>query len=102
MRPAGNRGHLIQPTARSARATNRLTERWATAGPGHDRPALADATLWPLLALLATDGKNPDAWAAERTGGLIRTLPVALNEDTRLVPAAAQTVRTRRPSRSVA
>ncbi|MFJ9850389.1 serpin family protein [Streptomyces sp. NPDC101150] len=43
----------------------------------------------------AADRRTLDAWVEERTGGLIRSMPVALDEETELVLAAAQTVRTR-------
>ncbi|GAA4891545.1 hypothetical protein GCM10023237_06890 [Streptomyces coeruleoprunus] len=43
----------------------------------------------------AADREILDAWVEERTGGLIRSMPVAVDEDTALVLAAAQTVRTR-------
>src|SRR5205085_968866 len=42
----------------------------------------------------AADQPALDAWAAERTGGLIPRLPLALTEDTRLVLASALSVRT--------
>ncbi|MFJ4183633.1 serpin family protein [Kitasatospora sp. NPDC089509] len=40
------------------------------------------------------DRARLDAWAAERTDGAIEELPIALDQDTRLVLAAALTVRT--------
>ncbi|WP_327357386.1 serpin family protein [Streptomyces sp. NBC_01304] len=41
------------------------------------------------------DRKRLDSWAEEHTGGLIRSMPVAIDEATELVLAAAQAVRTR-------
>ncbi|MFI6472200.1 serpin family protein [Streptomyces sp. NPDC050516] len=41
-----------------------------------------------------TDRKALDAWAAEHTGGLIEAMPVAVDQDTELILAAAQAVRT--------
>uniref|UniRef100_A0AAU2V2U5 Proteinase inhibitor I4 serpin n=1 Tax=Streptomyces sp. NBC_00003 TaxID=2903608 RepID=A0AAU2V2U5_9ACTN len=43
----------------------------------------------------ATDRKALDAWASEHTGGLIEAMPVAVDEGTELILAAAQAVRTR-------
>ncbi|MBT2477678.1 serpin family protein [Streptomyces sp. ISL-94] len=40
-----------------------------------------------------TDRKALDAWASDRTGGLIERMPVALREDTRLVLASALALR---------
>ncbi|MEU3251877.1 serpin family protein [Streptomyces sp. NPDC006997] len=42
----------------------------------------------------AADQRALDAWAAERTGGLVDRLPVALTDDTELVLASALAVRT--------
>jgi hypothetical protein len=170
----------MQPAARSVRAVNRLTARWAAdigtdigagvdAGSGAGSTVLSATSVWPLLALLADAAHGParaeleeavglpaadaagaarqfldalssvrgtasalglwagatlplhpdwvaglpagtlgvlsgdpaadrgglDAWAAERTRGLIPSMPVQLRPDTLLVLAAAQTVRTR-------
>ncbi|MFV6027530.1 serpin family protein [Streptomyces sp. NPDC056264] len=41
------------------------------------------------------DQRRLDAWAAEHTGGLIPTMPVTVREDTELVLAVAQALRTR-------
>ncbi|MQY04052.1 serpin family protein [Actinomadura macrotermitis] len=43
---------------------------------------------------LTGDRAPLDAWAAEQTGGLIRRMPVEVDEDTRLVLAGALTIRT--------
>ncbi|MGW5424806.1 serpin family protein [Streptomyces sp. NPDC003943] len=55
---------------------------------------LPDATLGRLGAGDEADQALLDAWAAERTGGLIPAMPVTVDEDTELVLAAAQAVRT--------
>ncbi|MER5543226.1 serpin family protein [Streptomyces sp. NPDC002589] len=48
-----------------------------------------------LTGDLAADRRALDAWAAERTGGLIGAMPVAPTEDTELVLAGALALRTR-------
>ncbi|ALV33793.1 serpin family protein [Streptomyces sp. CdTB01] len=48
-----------------------------------------------LTADPAADRAALDAWAAERTGGLIRAMPVPVREDTDLVLASALALRTR-------
>ncbi|MFJ9825912.1 serpin family protein [Streptomyces sp. NPDC101160] len=55
---------------------------------------LPDATLGRLGADDAASGRLLDAWAAEHTGGLIPAMPVVVDEETELVLAAAQAVRT--------
>ncbi|MFD6983497.1 serpin family protein, partial [Streptomyces sp. NPDC059956] len=42
-----------------------------------------------------TDRKALDAWAADRTDGLVEQMPVEVDEETRLVLASALTLRTR-------
>ncbi|XIE80040.1 serpin family protein [Streptomyces sp. SBR177] len=66
-----------------------LREAWATGLPGGS------------LGRLGAGGSGADdsrklldAWAAEHTDGLVRELPVTVDEDTLLVLAAAQAVRT--------
>ncbi|MFF4951419.1 hypothetical protein [Streptomyces chattanoogensis] len=71
-------------------------------GPG---PALPLHARWTAQLPVGTAGtltgdptadrRRLDAWAERHTGGLIRSMPVAMDEDTELVLAAAQTVRTR-------
>ncbi|MEU9111023.1 serpin family protein [Streptomyces sp. NPDC048483] len=159
----------MQPTARSVRAVNRLTARWARSQTGPDGSVFSATSLWPPLAFLAdaaggparteledavglpadeaaeaargfleavgsirgmraalglwtratlplharwtarlpakttgtfsgdaaADRRTLDAWVQECTGGLIRTMPVVMDDETELVLAAAQTVRTR-------
>ncbi|MEU6978450.1 MULTISPECIES: serpin family protein [unclassified Streptomyces] len=69
-----------------ARAELRLRDSWVA--------GLPDAVLGRLTGDAAADRKALDAWAAERTGGLVPALPVAVDEETLLVLASAQTVRT--------
>ncbi|MFD9035703.1 serpin family protein [Streptomyces sp. NPDC059567] len=64
-----------------------LRERWVS--------GLPQATLGRLTGDEGADRAALDTWAKERTGGLIPTMPVTLDEETRLVLAAAQAVRTR-------
>jgi hypothetical protein len=49
------------------------------------------------------DGEALDAWAAKRTGGLVKRMPVTLSDDTEMVLASALALRTRwlRPFRAV-
>ncbi|MFF8835782.1 serpin family protein [Streptomyces sp. NPDC015130] len=61
--------------------------RWAA--------GLPDATLGRFSGDDEADRKALDAWAAERTGGLIPAMPVHVDKATLLVLAAAQAVRTR-------
>ncbi|MFF0749772.1 serpin family protein [Streptomyces sp. NPDC004267] len=63
-----------------------LNDAWAA--------GLPDAALGRLGADDKANQRLLDAWAAERTGGLIPRMPVAVNEETELVLAAAQAVRT--------
>ncbi|MFF5974194.1 serpin family protein [Streptomyces sp. NPDC012769] len=55
---------------------------------------LPEATLGRLGADDAESKRLLDAWAAERTGGLIPAMPVRVTEETDLVLATAQAVRT--------
>ncbi|MFI8825895.1 serpin family protein [Streptomyces sp. NPDC053431] len=55
---------------------------------------LPDATLGRFTGDEAADRKALDAWAAERTQGLIPSMPVTVDEGTELVLASAQSVRT--------
>ncbi|MEV0449620.1 serpin family protein [Streptomyces sp. NPDC050600] len=68
------------------RADLRLRDTWVA--------GLPDAVLGRFSGDAAADRKALDAWAAERTGGLVPTLPLALDEETPLVLASAQSVRT--------
>ncbi|MEV7280624.1 serpin family protein [Streptomyces sp. NPDC093111] len=68
------------------RADLRLREAWVA--------GLPDAALGRFTGDAAADREALDAWAAERTGGLVPTLPVTLDEETLLVLASAQSVRT--------
>ncbi|MGV9595172.1 serpin family protein [Streptosporangium sandarakinum] len=63
-----------------------LRPSWTAALPEHLRGELTGVPEDDRAAL--------DAWAADRTGGLIRALPVSVTGDTRLVLAGALTVRT--------
>ncbi|MFB7608835.1 serpin family protein [Streptomyces gardneri] len=56
---------------------------------------LPDATLGRFSGDDEADKKALDAWAAERTGGLIPAMPLRVDKATQLVLAAAQSVRTR-------
>ncbi|MFH8926427.1 proteinase inhibitor I4 serpin [Streptomyces pristinaespiralis] len=56
---------------------------------------LPAGTTGSLTGSPAIDRGVLDGWAEERTGGLIRSMPVQIKKDTRLVLAAAQSVRTR-------
>ncbi|MFE5485865.1 serpin family protein [Streptomyces sp. NPDC056527] len=64
-----------------------LRERWVS--------GLPEAALGRFTGDADADRAALDAWAEERTGGLIPAMPVGLDEETRLVLAAAQAVRTR-------
>ncbi|MFD6349842.1 serpin family protein [Streptomyces roseolus] len=64
-----------------------LRERWVAGLPG--------AAFGRFTGDDAADEAALDAWAAERTGGLVPAMPVRLDEDVLLVLAAAQTLRTR-------
>lgn len=68
------------------RPTVTLRQEWAA--------GLPDATLGRLGADDAANQELLDAWAAERTGGLIPAMPVAVDPATELVLAAALAVRT--------
>ncbi|MER5758276.1 serpin family protein [Streptomyces sp. NPDC002082] len=64
-----------------------LDEAWSALLPAGTRGALTgDAD---------TDRKALDAWAAERTDGLIERMPIPVDEETRFVLASALTLRTR-------
>ncbi|MER8047048.1 serpin family protein [Streptomyces sp. NPDC094032] len=69
-----------------ARADLPLRDSWVA--------GLPDAALGRLTGDPEADRKTLDTWAAERTGGLVPALPVALDEETPFVLASAQTVRT--------
>ncbi|WP_406065815.1 serpin family protein [Streptomyces sp. NBC_01077] len=56
---------------------------------------LPDATLGRFSGDDEADKKALDAWATERTGGLIPAMPLRLDKATLLVLAAAQAVRTK-------
>ncbi|WP_308367548.1 serpin family protein [Streptomyces sp. ISL-36] len=64
-----------------------LHERWVT--------GLPEATLGRFTGDAQKDGQILDAWASERTGGLVPVMPVVVDAGTKLVLAAAQAVRTR-------
>ncbi|MFJ6048518.1 serpin family protein [Streptomyces sp. NPDC092307] len=70
-----------------ARAEVPLEEVWSAKLPAGARGALSGEPL--------ADAKVLDAWAAERTGGLIEHVPVSWPEDTRLVLASALALRVR-------
>ncbi|MEV4680709.1 serpin family protein [Streptomyces kurssanovii] len=59
------------------------------------RAQLPAGTAGSITGDTATDRRTLDGWADERTEGLIRSMPVEIDESTRLVLAAAQSVRTR-------
>ncbi|MFI8322216.1 serpin family protein [Streptomyces sp. NPDC085529] len=63
-----------------------LRERWVA--------GLPNASLGRFTGDDTADKAALDAWAAERTGGLIPAMPVEIDEDVLLVLAAAQTLRT--------
>ncbi|MER8009009.1 serpin family protein [Streptomyces sp. NPDC094149] len=69
------------------RRTLELREAWAAGLPAGAHGVLTADPVADKAAL--------DAWAAERTGGLIERMPVALYEDTDLVLASALALRTR-------
>ncbi|MFF9475048.1 serpin family protein [Streptomyces roseolus] len=64
-----------------------LRERWVAGLPA--------AAFGRFTGDDAADKAALDAWAAERTGGLVPAMPVRVDEDALLVLAAAQTLRTR-------
>ena len=69
-----------------ARPRLALHERWVA--------GLPDATLGRFSGDDEADRKALDAWASERTGGLIPAMPLQIDEATKMVLAAAQAVRT--------
>ncbi|MFD6967018.1 serpin family protein [Streptomyces sp. NPDC059949] len=77
---AGVRG-LQTATGLWARAGLPLEEGWSAKLPAGVRGTLTGD--------VATDAKVLDAWASERTGGLIERMPTALQPDTVLVLAGA-------------
>ncbi|WP_425424209.1 proteinase inhibitor I4 serpin [Streptomyces chattanoogensis] len=82
----------------SIRGTRAALGLWTRAAlPLHARwtSQLPAGTAGTFTGDPAADRKCLDAWAERHTGGLIRSMPVVLDEDTELVLAAAQTVRTR-------
>ncbi|MFG2973042.1 serpin family protein [Streptomyces sp. NPDC048331] len=70
-----------------ARTEVPLDEVWSAKLPPDARGTLSGVP--------GTDAKVLDAWAAERTGGLIERVPVSWPEDTRLVLASALALRVR-------
>lgn len=60
----------------------------------NDVPVLLPGVLGELTGDPAVDQPRLDAWAAAQTGGAIPAMPIATNEETALVLAAAMTVRT--------
>ncbi|MFD8015199.1 serpin family protein [Streptomyces sp. NPDC058955] len=64
-----------------------LRERWVA--------GLPNASFGRFTGDDTADKAALDAWAAERTGGLVPEMPVEIDEDVLLVLAAAQTLRTR-------
>ncbi|MEU9143789.1 serpin family protein [Streptomyces sp. NPDC048349] len=91
---AGVRG-LRAATGLWARDDLPLQEAWSAKLPAGARGTLkGDA---------GADAKVLDAWASERTGGLIERMPVTLQEDTRLVLASALALRLKwiRPFREI-
>ncbi|MFD7258620.1 serpin family protein [Streptomyces sp. NPDC059874] len=62
-----------------------LEERWSAKLPA--------GALGTLTGDTQTDGKIVDAWASDRTGGLIERMPVAVDEETRFVLASALALR---------
>lgn len=69
------------------RRTLELRDSWEAGLPAGAHGALTADPVADRAAL--------DAWAAERTGGLIRAMPVPVREDTDLVLASALALRTR-------
>lgn len=80
------------------RGLRSATGLWAAEGlplrPGWVAGLPADV-LGRLTGDPVADGAALDAWAADRTGGMIRSMPPVLSGRTRLLLAAAQAVRTR-------
>lgn len=68
------------------RRTLELRERWEAGLPAEAHGVLTGDA--------AADKAALDAWAAKRTGGLIESMPVLLDEDTEMVLAAALALRT--------
>ncbi|MCX4539707.1 serpin family protein [Streptomyces sp. NBC_01565] len=81
---AGVRG-LQAATGLWAKAGLALEERWLAELPQGARGELSGDT--------EADTKSLDAWASERTGGLIEKMPVELGEETLLVLASALALR---------
>ncbi|WP_406455120.1 serpin family protein [Streptomyces sp. NBC_01622] len=61
------------------------------------RAGLPAGTHGVLTDVLPAGQRALDAWAAERTGGLIERMPVALDADVVMVPASALALRTEWP-----
>ncbi|QIP88381.1 proteinase inhibitor I4 serpin [Streptomyces sp. Tu 2975] len=59
------------------------------------RARLPAGTVGTITGDPAADRRTLDGWADERTEGLIRSMPVGIDDSTQLVLAAAQSVRTR-------
>ncbi|MGW0390581.1 serpin family protein [Streptomyces sp. NPDC003042] len=83
---AGVQG-LRTATGLWARADLALEERWLD--------VLPEGTRGTLTADAEADKRGLDAWAAERTGGLIERMPVTVHDKTRLVLASALALRLR-------
>ncbi|MFJ2269372.1 serpin family protein [Streptomyces sp. NPDC087849] len=62
-------GAVMQPTATSVSAVNRLTARWAT-GLGPADTVFSATTVWPLLALLAHAAEGPARSELEEAVGM--------------------------------
>lgn len=60
----------MQPRARSVRAVNRLTARWAATVTGHGDTVFSGSDLWPLLAVLAHAADGPARTELEDAAGL--------------------------------
>ncbi|MEV7520183.1 serpin family protein [Streptomyces sp. NPDC091371] len=78
---------LQSATGLWAKADVRLEEGWSAKLPAGTRGTLSGDP--------DADGKALDAWAGERTGGLIERMPVVLDHETRLVLASALALRLR-------